>query len=143
MKKILLVIALFAWVSLTINAQTKAPAAEKKAPATEKKAPVAQTKATTAPTKTPIEVAKLPKEILDNIANEHKGFKAIKAESITDKDVVTYKVQVEGNNTKAYYIYDKDKKFVKEEAIKQAVKKTKTTKTTKTTTKKVEPKPTK
>jgi len=131
MKKIVLVLAMFAWVSLNAQTQTKAPAADKKAPAatekkapaaTEKKAPVAQTKVA-APVKTAIEVAKLPKEILDNIANDHKGFKAIKAESVLDKGVTTYVVTVEGNNTKLNYIYDKDKKFVKEEAFKEEVKK--------------------
>ena len=112
---------MIAFVSFTINAQTK-PAETKKADDPKAKAPVAQTKAPAAPVKAAIDVTKLPKEILDNIAT-HKGFKAIKAESVTDKGITTYVVTVEGNNTKLNYIYDKDKKFVKEEAFKEEVKK--------------------
>ena len=111
---------MIAFVSFTINAQTK-PAETKKADDPKAKAPVAQTKAPAAPVKAAIDVTKLPKEILDNIAT-HKGFKAIKAESVTDKGITTYVVTVEGNNTKVNYIYDKDKKFVKEEAIKEVTK---------------------
>jgi len=141
MKKFILAIAVLAFVSFTINAQTpttekKAPATEKKAPvAAEKKAPVAEKKAPVAekkapaPKKTIIDVTKLPKEILDNIKT-HQGFKAVKAWSVTENGVLTYVV----TDNKVNYFYDKDKKFVKEEAVKE------TPKTTKPAVKKEEPK---
>ena len=116
MKKILLVIALFAFVSFTINAQTKSTDTQKKAPV-EKKAPVAKKKSSTASKKTIIDVTKLPQEILDNLKT-HQGFKAVKAWSTTSNGVLTYVV----TDNKVNYTYDKDKKFVKEEAVKEVAK---------------------
>ena len=111
MKKIVLVIALFTWVSFSINAQTKMS----------------------------IEPSKLPKEILDNMTMQHKDCKILKAESLNEKGMLTYIVQAECNKEKMKFIYDKDKKFVKEEMMKSEVKKA-STKTSEMNMKKTEPK---
>ena len=141
MKKIILIFAMLAFVSFTINAQTKATDTQKKAPVSQKKS-AAHKKTAAGPKKAVLEVSKLPKEIQDNIKT-HAGFTAVKAWSVTDKGVVTYEV----TDNKITYFYDKDKKFVKEEAVKvkkEEVKKTTTTTTVKKDeTKKVDTKPVK
>jgi len=94
MKKIVLVLALFAWVAFSVNAQA---------------------------VKTPIEVSKLPKEITDYVTSQYQKCKIIYAESVTENNVFTYIVNIACNDKKTNLSFNKDKKFIKEEPAKADV----------------------
>lgn len=94
MKKIVLVFAMIALVTFSIYAQTS---------------------------RTAIATAKLPKEITDYVKSHYQICNIIKAESVTEKQVFTYIISIACNDKKVNVIFDKDKKFIKEDLIKDNV----------------------
>lgn len=89
MKKLMLV-AVFAFAVLFVNAQTR----------------------------TAVKVADLNKAITENVAKDHAGFTIKDAYKSENKGVVTYEVKVAKGNEESILVYDKDGKFIKKEATK-------------------------
>jgi hypothetical protein len=89
MKKLMLV-AVFAFAVLFVNAQTR----------------------------TAIKVADLNKAITENVAKDHAGYTIKDAYKCDNKGVTTFEVKVAKGNEENTLVYDKDGKFIKKEASK-------------------------
>lgn len=89
MKKLMLV-AVFAFAVLFVNAQTR----------------------------TEIKVADLNKAITENVAKDHAGFVIKDAYKCENKGVATIEVKVAKGNEESILVYDKDGKFIRKEATK-------------------------
>jgi len=104
-----------------------------------------------AQTKTSVQTSDLQKSITEYIAKTHPGFNVKEANKVETKGVATYEVVIAKGTVEHTLIFNKDGKFVKQQAVKSgsvkptAVKSKTTTKpaaTTTTETKKVENKTT-
>ena len=69
---------------------------------------------------TAIKVSDLKKSITDNIAKDYAGFTIKEAESVTKNNTLTYHVVIVRDTTIETLVYDKDGKFVKIHAPKDA-----------------------
>ena len=69
---------------------------------------------------TAIKVSDLQKAITDNIAKDYAGFTIKEAESVTKNNTLTYHVVIVKDTTTKTLVYDKDGKFVKIHAPKDA-----------------------
>ena len=69
---------------------------------------------------TAIKVSDLKKSITDNIAKDYAGFTIKEAESVTKNNTLTYHVVIVKDTTTKTLVYDKDGKFVKIHAPKDA-----------------------
>lgn len=95
MKKVLVVFVLIMAV-LAVNAQTIEPTETKEMPV-----------------RTTVVVADLQKAITDNIETDYVGYTVKEATKVVEKDVVTYEVVVEKDDTTETLVYDNEGKFLK------------------------------